>query len=207
MASTFLPSPSSKILSDLLNRNENWAEANSGIFPQKTQSPKVLWLGCADSRVPESVITNSEPGAIFTHRNIANQYHADDDNTVSVLTYAVEHLKVDHIVVVGHTLCGGVKACGEAAQAPASPPANALQRWLVPLTDFARNNGLGGDLTALLEANVRMQVDSVLKSEVLEHECQWVVRDVLVHGWVYDVETGKLRDLEISRGREGPVQL
>ncbi|EJF61459.1 carbonic anhydrase [Dichomitus squalens LYAD-421 SS1] len=182
MTSTFLPSPPSKILSDLLNRNEKWTEANSGLFLQETQSPKVLWIGCADSRVPESVITNLEPGMIFTHRNIANQFHADDDNAISVLIYAVENpkMRVDHIIVVGHTRCGGVEACCKAAQADDSPPANALQRWLAPLTEFARNNGLGGDLSALLEANVRMQVDNVLKSEVLERE--WGIRDVHVHG-------------------------
>ncbi|TBU24252.1 carbonic anhydrase [Dichomitus squalens] len=119
---------------------------------------------------------------IFTHRNIANQFHADDGNAISVLSYAVENpkMRVDHIIVVGHTRCGGVEACCKAAQADDSPPANALQRWLAPLTEFARNNGLGGDLSALLEANVRMQVDNVLKSEVLERE--WGIRDVHVHG-------------------------
>ncbi|EJF61458.1 carbonic anhydrase [Dichomitus squalens LYAD-421 SS1] len=200
------PEPTPIVLTRLLDQNEKWAEAHSELFPMGPQTPKVLWFGCADSRVPESVITDSIPGVIFTHRNIANQFHPEDDSAVSVLAYAVEHVKVEHIIVVGHTDCGGVKASADTA-ATQSPPfsrATALERWLATLTEFAWSVGPGSDITELVEANVRMQVVNVLSSEVLEHE--WKLRDVHVHGWVYDLATGKLRDLGISAGRKGPVQ-
>ncbi|KAM5545070.1 hypothetical protein V8D89_001181 [Ganoderma adspersum] len=193
--------PSSMVLTNLLNRNEKWVKAMNTTDDQffqihaQPQKPKVLWLGCSDSRVPESVITNSIPGDIFVQRNIANQFHLDDDNSVSVLTYAVEHLEVEHVIVVGHTNCGGVHEAREAAQAPQkSKLDSALRRWLAPLTELARKTD--GDLTALVEANVREQVENILKSEAIKHE--WKRRDVRVHGWVYQLETGELRDLGIS---------
>lgn len=119
-----------------------------------------------------------------------------------MLTYAVEHVKVEHVILVGHTNCGGASACSKAAQKAASEPGSALERWLVPLTELARNTE--GDLNALVEANVRLQVENILKCEVIEHE--WKRRDVHIHGWVYELETGKLRDLGISVGRSGPLQ-
>ena len=119
-----------------------------------------------------------------------------------MLTYAVEHVKVEHVILVGHTNCGGASACSKAAQKAASEPGSALERWLVPLTELARNTE--GDLNALVEANVRLQVENILKCEVIEHE--WKRRDVHIHGWVYEMETGKLRDLGISVGRNGPQQ-
>ncbi|EJF61457.1 carbonic anhydrase 1 [Dichomitus squalens LYAD-421 SS1] len=199
------------ILTNILGRNEKWAEAMNDatkgqFFPKSAegQSPKVLWIGCADSRVPESVVTNSYPGDIFTHRNIANQFHPTDDSAVSVLTYAVEHVKVEHVILVGHTNCGGAAACVKAAEAAQSEPTSALDRWLGPLTELARTTTPEGDLTALVEANVRVQVSNILASDVLERE--WKLRDVHVHGWVYELETGKLRDLGISAGRNGPLQ-
>ena len=121
-----------------------------------------------------------------------------------MLTYAVEHVKVEHVILVGHTNCGGAAACAQAAAAAPSEPESALARWLAPLTDLARSLGPDGDLTALVEANVRVQVGNILTSEVLERE--WKIRDVHVHGWVYELETGKLRDLGISAGRNGPLQ-
>ncbi|KAI1791404.1 carbonic anhydrase 1 [Ganoderma leucocontextum] len=203
--------PNSMVLTNMLSRNEKWAEAmnvatREQFFPNSAegQHPKVsrLWIGCADSRVPESVITNSYPGDLFVHRNIANQFHLDDDSAVSVLTYAVEHVKVEHVVLVGHTNCGGAAACSKAAEAAPSPPGSALERWLVPLTELARNTE--GNLTALVEANARVQVENILKCDVIERE--WKQRDVHIHGWVYELETGKLRDLGISVGRNGPLQ-
>ena len=138
-----------------------------------------------------------------------SQFHPNDDSAISVLTYAVEHVKVEHVILVGHTNCGGAAACAQAASSspesqPESEPTSALARWLAPLTDLARSLGPDGDLTALVEANVRVQVGNILTSEVLERE--WKIRDVHVHGWVYELETGKLRDLGISAGRNGPLQ-
>ena len=125
-----------------------------------------------------------------------------------MLAYAVGTLKVQHVIVVGHTSCGGVEACAKAAAAhsPPFPRTSALERWLAPLTEFAWAVGPEapcGDLTALTEANVRIQVANVLSSDVLARE--WKLRDVHVHGWVYSLENGKLSDLEVSAGRNGPL--
>ncbi|KAI0698744.1 carbonic anhydrase [Earliella scabrosa] len=196
--------PQDFVLARLLSNNAQWAEdvqkSEPGFFTEcaKGQAPKVLWIGCADSRVPESVVTAAKPGDIFVHRNIANQFHLDDDSALSVLDYAVEHLGVSHVILVGHTNCGGAAACAKAAAAPsAAPPSSPLERWLAPLVEIAKNTE--GDLTALVEANVRAQVANIVKTDVIQHE--WTKRDVQVHGWVYELETGRLRDLGITVGK------
>ncbi|OSD00755.1 carbonic anhydrase [Trametes coccinea BRFM310] len=201
--------PQDYILARLLSNNAQWAEdvekAEPGFFAEsaKGQSPKVLWIGCADSRVPESVVTASKPGDIFVHRNIANQFHPDDDSALSVLTYAVAHVGVQHVILVGHTNCGGAQACLAAASKPSAsaPPQDPLSRWLAPLTELAREHD---ELTALVEANVRAQVAHIAESEVMK--AAWAAgRDVQVHGWVYELETGRLRDLGVSLGKTGAV--
>ncbi|KAI0758798.1 carbonic anhydrase [Fomes fomentarius] len=193
------------ILARLLSNNAQWAEdvekAEPGFHTElaKAQSPKVLWIGCADSRVPESVLTASRPGDIFVHRNIANQFHLDDDSALSVLDYAVEHVGVSHVILVGHTNCGGAAGAAKAAKAPsAAPPASPLERWLAPLVEIAK--ATDGDLLNIVEANVKAQVDNLVKSDVIQHA--WAKgQDVQVHGWVYELETGKLRDLGITQGK------
>ena len=118
-----------------------------------------------------------------------------------MLTYAVEHVKVEHVILVGHTNCGGAAACAQAAAAAPSEPESALARWLAPLTELARSLGPDGDLTALVEANVRMQVENLAQSDVLQRA--WAAgKDVQVHGWVYDLATGRLRDLGITVGKQ-----
>ncbi|RPD63531.1 carbonic anhydrase [Lentinus tigrinus ALCF2SS1-6] len=200
------------ILARLLSNNAQWAEdvekAEPGFLAElsKAQTPKVLWIGCADSRVPESVLTASRPGDIFVHRNIANQFHPTDDSALSVLSYAVEHVGVTHVLLVGHTNCGGAAACAAAAQSspsgPPSAPESPLERWLAPLTELAR--GLldeGTDMSGLVEANVRMQVANIAGSEVMQRV--WAAgKDVQVHGWVYDLESGRLRDLGVTVGKQ-----
>ncbi|EIW56303.1 carbonic anhydrase [Trametes versicolor FP-101664 SS1] len=203
--------PQDYILARLLSNNAQWAEdvdrAEPGFFAQtaKGQSPKVLYIGCADSRVPESVVTASKPGDIFVHRNIANQFHLNDDSALSVLTYAVAHVGVQHVILVGHTNCGGAAACHAAAHsgAPPSdePPADPLTRWLAPLTEIAREHE---DLTELVEANVRAQVANIAQAGPMA--AAWAAgKDVQVHGWVYELETGRMRDLGVSVGKAGPV--
>ncbi|KAI8996231.1 carbonic anhydrase [Trametes punicea] len=203
--------PQDYILARLLSNNAQWAEdvekAEPGFFAHSAQgqSPKVLWIGCSDSRVPESVVTASRPGDIFVHRNIANQFHPDDDSALSVLTYAVAHVGVQHVILVGHTNCGGAQACHAAAHAPMpaapSAPKDALGRWLAPLTELAREYD---DLTALVEANVRAQVANIAATDVVR--AAWDQgKDVQVHGWVYELETGRLRDLGVSVGKTGAV--
>ncbi|KAI0758800.1 carbonic anhydrase [Fomes fomentarius] len=199
--------PQNYILARLLSDNEEWAKevekAKPGFFTRlaEKQTPKVLWIGCADSRVPESVVTASEPGDIFVHRNIANQLHLDDDNALSVLDYAVHSLGVSHVIVVGHTNCGGVNAAVKAAGAPsAPPPTSPLERWLAPLVEIARANNDKDKPLDMVDVNVKAQVDNIVKSKVIQSAWE-KNKDVQVHGWVYDLETGKLRDLGITEGK------
>ncbi|KAI6142950.1 carbonic anhydrase, partial [Pisolithus tinctorius] len=212
------------LLASLLSANVQWAERTNDAHPDffsqcaKGQSPKVLWIGCADSRVPESVVTNAKPGDIFVHRNIANQFHLHDDSALSVLTYAVNVVGVEHVIIVGHTHCGGAAACLEAAQAQASnspptvSPDTPLGRWLAPLINLVTTLDLEtlpaeAHLEAIVEANVKRQVENVCATDVIKHT--WAAamggegkekKQVWVHGWVYDVASGRLKDLGVSRG-------
>ncbi|KDR81755.1 hypothetical protein GALMADRAFT_59568 [Galerina marginata CBS 339.88] len=207
-------------LDRILASNAQWAadvaKHESMFFKQSAQgqTPHTLWIGCADSRVPESVVTGSKPGDIFVHRNIANQFHVDDGNALAVLRYAVEHLNVEHVVVVGHTSCGGAGACLAAAQSPTfssngpiatipTLPADAdLNKWLDPLTRLAASLKLAPDqgdaVNILVEANVKKQVDNLAKTEIMRNA--WAKGQKLsVHGWVYELGTGLLKDLNVSR--------
>ncbi|THH28308.1 hypothetical protein EUX98_g5872 [Antrodiella citrinella] len=211
-----------ELIARLLDSNATWASdvshAEPTFFPESTkgQSPKMLWIGCADSRVPESVVVACKPGDIFVHRNIANQFHPKDDNVLSVLTYAVEALNIDHIVVVGHTYCGGATHCwNNAGAAPVSPSlaSDPLTRWLGPLTILARQQQSGPDATdaekairALIEKNVELQVLNVARTSIVRDA--WKKgRDIHVYGWVYELENGRLRDLEVSISRENALPM
>ncbi|VDB95368.1 unnamed protein product [Peniophora sp. CBMAI 1063] len=201
-------------IAKLIDKNSNWARAVGASEPRlfremaKGQAPKVLWIGCSDSRVPESIITAAKPGDIFVHRNIANQFRLDDDSALSVLTYAIDTLGVEHVVVVGHTQCGGAAACYEAAKhaQPAAPPQSPLGRWLGPLTDMATKLNLAHAdpehaLPVLVEANVRKQVENLCKAAPLRKV--WdaeSARRVWVHGLLFEVESGTLKDLGVSYG-------
>ncbi|KAJ3783913.1 carbonic anhydrase [Lentinula aff. detonsa] len=212
-------------LAQLLSANAQWAKdverLEPGFFKEsaKGQTPQTLWIGCADSRVPESVITGAKPGDIFVNRNVGNQVNLDDDNMLAVLTYAVEHLGVEHVVVCGHTECGAAAACFGACssfvpgQAPVTipvDPADApLNRWLAPLTTLAASLEISSApaneaLPLLIQENVKAQVNNLCRTEVIAKA--WANgkspkgKEVWVHGWVYDVSTGTIRDLGISRG-------
>lgn len=164
----------------------------------------------------------SMPGDIFVHRNIAkyaltlparaarhplltltclhSQFHLDDDNALSVLTFAVAALGVSHIIVAGHTGCGGVQAAHDTAHPPPSgfePPAEPLPRWLAPLTEIARAPEYEQDLQALTEANVRAQVANVVKTDVVR--AAWAEgQELQVHGWIYELDLGRFQDMGIS---------
>ncbi|KAG6907423.1 hypothetical protein DXG01_008995 [Tephrocybe rancida] len=217
------------VLINLLSANSQWAEDveadEPGFFQQsaKGQAPhhvandqQTLWIGCADSRVPESVITGARPGEIFVHRNIANQFPLDDVSSESVLAYAVDHLGVQHVVVVGHTECGGAAACLNAAQRPTFPEdgpvltipslpyENSLNRWLEPLTTLAGSLHLSTTpkeeaLPVVVVENVKMQVENLSKTPTLVNA--WSSddlkkRNVWLHGWIYNLGTGLLEDLK-----------
>ncbi|KAF8643859.1 hypothetical protein AX16_008875 [Volvariella volvacea WC 439] len=212
-------------LARLLSSNVQWAKDVQQVEPTffaesaKGQTPHTLWIGCADSRVPESVVTGARPGEIFVHRNIANQFHPDDENVLSVLKYAVDFLGVEHVVIVGHTNCGGAMACLNAARAQNNPngtnatittlpPDEPLNRWLAPLTDLAvalKVSSAPPDdaLQLVVEENVKKQVENLAKSQTIVNA--WANKsgqgkEVWIHGWVYDLGTGKLKDLGVSRG-------
>ncbi|KAK0522712.1 hypothetical protein OC835_006484 [Tilletia horrida] len=200
-------------LADLLSHNEHWCSETCTKKPDlfKTcaagQAPKVLWIGCSDSRVPESVITEADPGQIFVTRNIANQFNPEDDNVVSVLTYGVQALGVEHVVVVGHTSCGGMIAATGAA-ATGAAPGGALGRYLTPLVGLAKKlkeNEEAAKLEQpefvrlLTEESVKQSMRHIASTEVIKDN--WAGKASPLSGkgsWVHDVGTGKLRDLNVS---------
>ncbi|KAF9482796.1 carbonic anhydrase [Pholiota conissans] len=217
-------------LQHMLASNAQWAEdvlkSQPDFFEQsaKGQSPHTFWIGCADSRVPDSVITAARPGEIFVHRNIANQLHLDDHNVLSALRYAVDYLGVQHVIIVGHTECGGAAACLGAAQSPtlnleepaiatisSLPAESALNRWLEPLTRLAASLHLSSiphaeALPVVVEENVKIQVEHLANTQTITDAWTKGTRkgqSVWIHGWVYDLHTGRLRDLNISRGPPG----
>jgi len=197
------------VLKKVLSNNAKWAKAVLADEPDfftessKGQAPEILWIGCSDSRVPETV-TGSKPGDIFVHRNIANQFHLEDDSAQSVLSYGVNVLKIKHVVIVGHTQCGGAIASLKAAASSnetSDSESTPLSRWLAPLTELARSPHISlapEGLDLLIEENIRRQVDNLAKTEIILSA--WSKgEDVWIHGLLYDIEEGKLKDLGISR--------
>jgi len=193
----------------LINANEEWARRiikddpnffkDSATYPQR---PKVLWIGCSDSRVPASVVTASMPGDIFTHTNIANQFHSFDDNANSILSFAVsDEVGVDHVVLVGHSICGGAQAAIQAASAEPTKPNNPIERWLTPLIELIRTLDLSGldeneALDIVTKANINKQVENICNSEPIV--TAWAAgKRVSVHGWEYDLATGRIRELVV----------
>ncbi|QOI98124.1 MAG: carbonate dehydratase [Flammeovirgaceae bacterium] len=165
----------------------------------KGQSPQVLWIGCSDSRVPANQITNTKPGEIFVHRNIANMVVHTDMNMLSVLDYAVNVLKVRHVIVCGHYGCGGVKA------AMGSQQFGLIDNWLRNIKDVYRLHKDELDaikdenvkFDRLVELNVIEQVLDLSKTSIIQNA--WKTRNQpIVHGWVYSIETGIIKDLQAS---------
>lgn len=189
----------------LLQGNKDWVAAqlaeDPGYFNKlaKGQSPEVLWIGCADSRVPANEVTNTKPGEVFTHRNIANMCIHSDMNMLSVLDYAVNVLKVKHIIVSGHYGCGGVAA------AMGNKQHGLIDNWLRHIKDVYRLHAYELDLIAdeterinrLVELNVVEQVYNLCKTTIVQNA--WKVRsDLEVHGWIIQLNTGFVKDLNVS---------
>lgn len=163
------------------------------------QHPELLWIGCADSRVPANQITNTQPGEVFVHRNIANMCVHSDMNMLSVLDYAVNVLKVKHIVVAGHYGCGGVGAALSRQQF------GIIDNWLCHIKDVYRFHSEEIDaitdekqrINRLVELNVAEQVFNLCTTSIVQNA--WKERnDLAVHGMVIDIATGKLIDLDIT---------
>jgi carbonic anhydrase len=189
------------ILDDLLCRNHEWAqrtaETNPALFPALAvgQSPKILWFGCSDSRVPETTVLDLMPGEVFVHRNIANILPSTDLSSLSVLQYAVEVLQVQHIIVCGHYACGGVNA------ALGQKKLGLIDSWLRNVREVRAKyekelEGLSQKEQSkkLVEFNVIEQVRSVLKNANVQEAIE--ERGLEVHGWVYDVGCGECHVLQ-----------
>jgi len=192
-------------LSNLFANNRAWAAHQTRREPAfferlcAIQAPEYLWIGCADSRVPANEIVGLAPGELFVHRNVANIVSPDDTNCVAVLQYAIEVLKIAHVIVCGHYGCGGVEA---ALERTLHGP---LERWLQHVRDVRSANTMELDRPMdaelrkrrLCELNVMAQVESVSRIPVVRDA--WRRGQALtVHGWIYDLGDGLLRDLNIS---------
>jgi carbonic anhydrase len=189
----------------LFENNRKWVAENldrSADFLQKLsadQTPDYLYIGCSDSRVPANDIMGLEPGEVFVHRNIANMVISIDLNVMSVINYAVRHLKVKHVIVCGHYNCGGVKA----AMTPTD--LGLLNPWLRNIRDVYRLHEAELDAiddeheryNRLVELNVYEQCLNVIKTAVVQEE--YIERKFpVVHGWVFNLETGLLKDLNFD---------
>lgn len=162
------------------------------------QNPKYLYIGCSDSRVTAEELMGAKPGEVFVLRNIANMVSNTDLSAMSVINYAVSHLKVKHIVVCGHYYCGGVKAAMQSADL------GILNPWLRSIRDVYRLHKAELDAyqdeneryKRLIELNVQEQCVNVIKTADVQKA--YYDRRLTVHGWVFDIETGKLKDLKIN---------
>lgn len=186
----------------LLLANRAWVEDKLNVRPDyfsrmaDDQKPDFLWIGCSDSRVPAEDVTGTEPGELFVHRNVANQVIHTDFNMLSVLQYAVEVLKVNHVIVCGHYGCGGVK------NALSHKHLGLINKWLRNIKDVYRlhQHELDGiddptrRLNRLVEVNVVEQVWKLAETSFIQHAWQRG-HNIHVHGWVYDLHTGLINDL------------
>ena len=191
-------------IKDLFAHNRAWAaqmEAERpGFFTSlvQQQTPKYMWIGCSDSRVPANQITGLEPGEVFVHRNVANVVVHSDLNALSTIQFAVERLKVEHVMVVGHYGCSGVRAALEGARIGL---ADNWLRHIQDVRDLHRGllDGIAEDrrCDALVELNAIEQVVNVAQSTVLQDA--WLRgQTVALHGWVYGIHDGLLKDMGIT---------
>jgi len=194
----------------LLANNRAWAAAqvrrDAEFFTRlwEQQAPEYLWIGCADSRVPANVIVGLPPGELFVHRNVANIVVPGDPNCTAVLQYAIEVLHVRHVIVCGHYHCGGIEAAlGTALHGP-------IERWISPIRSIAAAHASELDAIPdavarglrLTELNIAAQVESVTRVAAVREAWQRG-QEVAVHGWIYDLRDGLLRDLGVTVGGLG----
>ncbi len=200
-------------LKHLIDNNRRWAEAiqaaQPGFFQKLTsqQHPRYLWIGCSDSRVPANEIVDLMPGELFVHRNVANVVVHTDLNCLSVLQYAVDVLKVEHVIVVGHYGCGGVRAAWQAK------PLGLIDNWLRHVQDVAEKHR---ELLArlpdehavtdrLCELNVIEQVRHVARTTIVQDA--WARgQTVTLHGWVYALDNGLVNDLKLAADTQDALE-
>jgi carbonic anhydrase len=188
----------------IFENNKLWVAEKLAIDPtyfeklSKGQTPEFLYIGCSDSRVTAEDIMGVQPGEVFIHRNIANMVNSIDLNVMSVLNYAVRHLKVNHVIVCGHYECGGVKAAMQ------SKDMGILNPWLRNIRDVYRLhreelNAIEDEskrYNRLIELNVQEQCVNLIKTAAVQEA--FIERGLTVHGWVFDIHTGTLIDLNID---------
>jgi carbonic anhydrase len=189
----------------ILDNNKAWVEKKLGEDPTffkhlaEGQSPPLLWIGCSDSRVPANEITGTKAGEVFVHRNIANMVVHTDMNMLSVLDYAVNVLKVSHVIVCGHYGCGGVKA------AMGNNSFGVIDNWIRHIKDIYRFNKEKLDsiqnederFNKFVEINVKEQVYNLAKTSIVQNA--WNNgQNLTIHGWVYGLNSGYVTDLEVN---------
>ena len=194
-------------LRELLEKNRQWAEEIKASDPQffnslaQQQTPRYLWIGCSDSRVPATQLVGLKPGDMFVHRNVANVVVHTDFNCLSVLQFAVDVLNVSHVIVCGHYGCGGVKAAMDNLQL------GLIDNWLRHVQDVMHNHNEelstivddGRRLDRLCELNVSDQVLNVSKTTIVQNAWNRG-QELAIHGWIYGISDGLLRDLNMSIG-------
>jgi carbonic anhydrase len=193
-----------RVLKNLFESNRKWAEKVKKASPDfflnlsRQQKPEYLWIGCSDSRVPANEIVGMLPGEMFVHRNIANLVIHTDLNCLSVIQYAVEVLKVKHIIVCGHYGCGGIQAAME------NEEHGLIDNWLRNVKDIYRYHQVQIDsiqngedkINLLCELNVVEQVSNICHTTIVQSA--WKSgQNLAVHGWIYSIENGILRDLDV----------
>jgi carbonic anhydrase len=198
------------MLDQLKAKNRAWAQrkisADPGFFKrlEGQQAPEYLWIGCSDSRVPANEIVDLDPGELFVHRNVANLAPPQDANYLSVLQFAVDVLRVKHIMVVGHYGCGGIAAAVDGKRR------GLVDHWLHPIREVAQEHRESLDaianesarLNRLCELNIIRQMKNVA-SDVFVQDAWARGQDLWVHGWVYSVANGLIQDLNVTVGRPG----
>jgi carbonic anhydrase len=199
-------------LAELFEKNVNWSEQIARRDPEffarlsQQQSPQYLWIGCADSRVPANQIVGLDPGELFVHRNVANLVVHTDLNCLSVMQYAVEVLQVKHIIVCGHYNCGGVAAALQDQQL------GLIENWLRHIQDvrdrhrqrLAAISDFQTQCDRMCELNVIDQVANVGRTSIVQGAWR-SGQDLTVHGWIYGLGDGRLRDLNVSVSGSGEL--
>jgi carbonic anhydrase len=195
------------MLDHLKANNRAWAArkvaADAGFFKrlESQQAPEYLWIGCSDSRVPANEIVDLDPGELFVHRNVANLAPPQDANYLSVLQFAVDVLKVKHILVVGHYGCGGIAAAIDGRRR------GLVDHWLHPIREVYADNRAELEATApgrarldrLCELNIKRQVRNVT-TDVFVQDAWARGQTLSVHGWVYSISDGLIQDLDVTVG-------
>jgi carbonic anhydrase len=195
----------SDFYNNILERNKKWVEESLKLDPNyfqdlaKGQSPPLLWIGCSDSRVPANEIIGAKPGETFVHRNIANMVIHTDMNMLSVLDYAVNVLKVKHVLVCGHYGCGGVKAAMD------NNSVGIIDNWIRHIKDVYRFHQVELDaivdeterFNKFVELNVKEQVYDLAKTSIVQSA--WKKgQELSIHGWVYGLNSGYVTDLNVN---------